>query len=132
MSSHISREMRSRDGARVLACLSHALHDRAGVVGTKGEEIKNGISVGFGVELLKRLLFSRHHDQGIPAQPVLLVGLFKHHVIVHIEDARRILGALDVARHPEQGIGDPGEHLGHLRSLRAAPRYPCCRRPAMS
>ena len=46
-------------------------------------------------------------------------------------DARGVLGALEVAAHPVEAVGDAGEHATSVHpALVRAPRCPCCRRPA--
>src|SRR5258708_33849984 len=40
-----------------------------------------------------------------------LLGAEQHHVGGDAEDARHVLGALDLAAHPVNAVGNPGEHL---------------------
>ena len=93
----------------------------------KREEFEHILRVHFAVKLAKTILLARHDDQRLPSQVIGLLRLLEQHVVVHVENARGALGALDVARKPEERFGDPRKHLSPLL---AAPRYLCCRRPA--
>ena len=70
-------------------------------------------ALGVGVEL---------HDR----QPLLHALAVLREGLVDVEDAREVLGALHVARHPEAVLGEAGEQAIQ------APRYPSCPRPARS
>src|ERR1700730_6142562 len=85
------------NGSRVLSRFADALRDGTGIVLAKGEKFENGARVSLPVDLPKPLFFSRHDDQGLPSQTVPVPGLLEQSVKIHIQDARRILGPLDVS-----------------------------------
>src|SRR6516162_4413271 len=98
------------DGAGILARFGDALHDGIGIVAAKREEVVHGLRVGLGIELEEALLLARHDDEWVPPQPVRGSRLLEKHVVVDVEDARGVLGALHVTRQPEHRIRDARQH----------------------
>ena len=99
--------------AGVLAGREEARNDRVGVLFTEGEELGHALAVGAIVELEEGLLIARRTED---RQPVLLelliveIGEIKHQLEVHIEQARDVFRALDIAAHPVEGVGHAREH----------------------
>ena len=77
------------------------MHDGVGVPVVKSQKFKDILRRRFGIELGEMLVLADDGHQRIPAQPVGLGRLLEQHVIIHVEDARRIFGALHVAGNPE-------------------------------
>ena len=92
--------------ARVFPRLGNALKNRIRVVLPEGQKLKHRVRVGVLVQAPEARLFSGHHQQRIPAQAVELIRLLQQHVVVHIQNARRILGPLHVPGQPEQRVCD--------------------------
>ncbi len=111
MSSHISREMRSRMVRAFSRALAMHCTIELGLSCAEREKFEDVLGVGFTVELAKSVLLAGHDDQRLPAQTVGLLRLLEQHVVIHVENARGVLGALDVARQPEQRFRDAREHL---------------------
>src|SRR5215469_3120517 len=106
---HLARDAVA-DGARILACFGNALHDGVGIVAAKRQELVHGLRVGFSIKLEEALLLAGHDDERVPAQPVRCGGMLKQHVIVHVENARGVLGALYITSQPEHRIRYARQH----------------------
>ena len=89
------------DGPRILARVGDALHNGVWILLPEPQEIQHRIRGGSLVQREKAFVFPGDDDQRIPAQPIRLIGLLEHHVVVHVQNSRRALRALHVARDPE-------------------------------
>ena len=114
------------DGARILASFGDALNDGAGVIVTKCQKLEDVLGVHFGIEAAEEVFFSRHDHERLPAQVIALLGLLEQHVIVHIENARRIFGAFDIARQPKKRIRDARQHQPSPRKTQVSLLPPPC------
>ena len=96
------------------------------VVLAEAEELEHRLRRRLGVELEEPLVLAADADDRVPAQQVGLLRLLEQRVEVDVEQARRVLGALHVARDPEQRLGDPREHHVSPRSTQVSLLPPPC------
>jgi hypothetical protein len=126
---HLRRD-RLPHRARVLARVAQARRDRIRVVGVIRQPLDHARLGRQAEALLERLGVAARVDERLP-----LLRRRQRQIDLQVEvdadEARHVLGALDVARHPVDGIGDAAEERERLALIRA-PRCPCCRRPATS
>jgi hypothetical protein len=92
----------------ILAGSAQGIRDRRRLGAIDGEDGEHIIAGQIGV-----FRYVRAHDrQQGPAREVLFdPRVFEQQLQVHIEDARRAVGALDVATDPEQALGDSAQHV---------------------
>ena len=95
--------------AGVLAGRAQAGYQGVCVVAVAQQESQRAVAVRLAVLLLEPRLVAGDVDQRIP----LLGGagrLVEHEAVVHVDEARHVVGPLHVAAHPVDGIGDPAQH----------------------
>jgi len=92
-------------GARVLAGVLQRIDHGARVASFAHEEPGHGALVGATVQIAEELLAAHDLDQLVPAR-AHRARQVEHHVQVHEDQARGVLGALDVARHPVNALGN--------------------------
>ncbi len=95
---------------RVLARQLQAAVDGGGVLRVEREEIHQRLE---GDQLARLEVGLRAIGDGERREQVLLarfLGAEQHHVRGHAEDARHVLGALHLAAHPVNAVGDSREH----------------------
>jgi hypothetical protein len=100
------------DVAGVFAGGDDAGDDRGLEGGVEGE--RPGELVGVAVPF-EALGLTESLEQTHPAAVGAGGALVEHEVEVHVEQARSVFGALEVAAHPVERIGDAREHAGRLR-----------------
>ena len=107
----------------ILSGRKEAGNDGVGVLLAEGEELGDALAVGAVVEFEKGILITRGAEDGEPVFLELLVVEIReveHQLEVHIEQARHVLRALDIAAHPVEGVCDAREH--YLRVATVADR----------
>jgi hypothetical protein len=119
---HLGRDQRpQRPG--VLARHVHGGEDRFGIGLFQDIEPDDRLGGG-GVVMLEKTLAVVVEQQY--RHPVLAAGAVPAEGLVDVQDARQVLGPLDVAGHPERRLGVAGKQITQ------GPRYPSSRRPATS
>src|SRR4029077_1592130 len=105
MSSHISREIKSRMVRAFSRALAMHCTMELGLSWRKARNSKTARASASPYNDRKRSsspavttekrrepsFFARHHDQRVPVQPVFVLGLFENGVEIHVENAGRVL-----------------------------------------
>ncbi len=99
----------------VLAGAHERRDDRGGIEAADGEEIDDPRLGDFGIELVVAARETKGGDERLPG--VRSAGQFERPgfeaaVEGHVQEARRVFRAFDVAAHPEQRFGDAAKE-GH-------------------
>jgi hypothetical protein len=121
---HLARDLLAHR-AGVLAGERDAVGDRVGVAVVPEHPVADVDRGRLVVVLPVALLVAEQLHDLEPRLPAILDLGIEQRVEVDVEEARDVLGALDVARRPV-------ERLGTRLSIRPTPRCPCSRRPATS
>ena len=106
--------------AGVLAALADRGDDGVAVGRIEHHELGHVLAGGAGIELAELLLVAGALDDGYPVgvqRGVVEVAEIEEELEVDVHEARDAFGALDVAAHPVEGIGDTGKHGENLRCM---------------
>lgn len=99
--------------AGVFAGLANGRDEGIGVLALEHEKFCDGLAGGFFVELEKLLFVTGrlHNRQPVLCEPFLIeVPEIEEQLQVHVHNARDVLGAFDVTRHPVKRIGNARKH----------------------
>ena len=103
--------------AGVLAGLADRGDDGVAVGGAEDHELGHILPGGAGVEFPEQLLVAGALDDGHPVgvqRGFVEVAEIEQELEVDVHQARDAFGALDVAAHPVEGIGDTAQHGGKI------------------
>ena len=106
--SHISRGNRLAHRSRILARRAQAGEDRVRILIVEREKLDDLFFARFAVPLLEDFRIARRIDEGLP-----LVRRRQRQIElqmkIDVDETRHILRALDIARHPVNGIGNAAQ-----------------------
>ena len=116
---------RGAHGARIGARELEAVADRRRIGGREAQEFGDRLLVGLRIVRGERAGAAGGGDRRFPFVAGADIGERQRgQALRHLEDAREIFRALDVAREPVEVVGGAREHV-----TCPTPRYPWCRRP---
>ena len=95
------------EGAGVLARVAHAGEDRRRVAFILDEEAHHRGLAGVVVMLVESLVQAHYFQQVFPTEAGAARHVHQHHG-GGVDEARSVFGALEIARHPVEVLGDAG------------------------
>ena len=118
---HLGRDQRPQC-ARILSRIADRAYDRRWIGGIDHVEFHDALRRGRRVGSKETLLVRIQLDN---RPPVLSAMTVAGEGLIDVEDARKVLSTLDIARQPEDAVREAGEE-----NVTQRPRCPSSRRPA--
>ena len=103
--------MASPRAAGVLPCRADGARDRARERQILRQELGHRVGVGIGADLGRA--HAHRLEQGTAHRRLVGALVLEQEVVVHVEQPRRVFGALDVATDPVERLRDPAQHARH-------------------